>query len=121
MNGDQGVGMMKVDCPLCGENLGYQQDNVPIDWKMWPHNRCKVRIRDMWHLTGDDIDDLTKIVEARIAACYPDFPEGHYGDPEKDEFRAFRGRLAAGHLFDALLARGWQITRMTRAGDDWPS
>jgi hypothetical protein len=88
---------------------------------MWIHNRCPVRLAEHWGLSTDVVEELTDLISAAVASCYPEIPSS--GAPAKGAGGFFisglkgqapsrlRGHIAAGHLMEVLAAQGFQIRR----------
>lgn len=114
---------VQVDCPYCGENLGFQGGGTEIDWSIWQHNGCAGRIARDWGVPADEVVALKAVMAATIAGSFVDFPGYPIKGMTGEEFRAFRSRLAAGHLLDLFVAMGYWIkqTVKPRPCEDCPN
>lgn len=97
-------GMQRVDCPLCGQNMGFQSADMPIDWEEWQHTRCPGRLAQQWDMTRDQVEKLTQDVESLIGVSLADLlPD----DPKMSDLRT---RLAAEHVLELLARRGYKLS-----------
>ena len=92
-------GLQEVCCRDCGMSLGYQQ--APIQWELWRHNRCPVRLARDLGVDADLYGQLLAVITTTIVGCYPDFPLHTTGE-RTDDFRHMRASIAAGAILEVL-------------------
>lgn len=105
--------MTEVRCDLCGEPLGYQSADVPVDPELWRHSRCPVRLAEHWGIGVDVVLELTDLLSAAIASCYPEIPGKRPITRASGtrQLSKLRGDIAAGHAMELLAANGFQVRR----------
>lgn len=90
-----------VNCLDCGDNLGYQDAQQPINRRYWEHHYCAPRIARRWGISSSDAAAIHDVICRAIAGAYPDIT-GTLGDPaDKPKIQA-RARIAANHVMAAL-------------------
>jgi hypothetical protein len=102
-------GLQEVKCRDCGESLGYQGEEVPIDYAVWPHNRCPERLRLSFGITRAEYDRIHKLVSDAIEVSYPEFPRNVIGDPADKMLQELRGNIAAGYVMEVLAKFGYRV------------
>lgn len=100
-------GLQAIDCKYCGENLGYQDVNAPIQWEHWQHN-CTAQIADEWEVPVEFVDGLHEVIKHAIAGAYPDIT-GTLGDPKDVPQIMLRARLAANRVLAQMAQKGYRL------------
>jgi hypothetical protein len=100
MNGD----MQEVFCNEegCDVSLGYQSTAAPIQWEMWVHNRCPVRLARNLGVDAELYGQMLAVATVALAGCYPDFPNNRLDDRSMDDFRHMRATIAAGAILECF-------------------
>lgn len=102
---------MEVVCPDCGVHLGHQAGGEEIQWELWKHARCPVRLARVLGLTREHYDHALGIATVAIAAAYPDFPNNVLGDDETADLRTRRAHLAAEVVLESLGTLGFRMSK----------
>ncbi len=106
-----GFAVQEVTCDECGESLGYQAADAPVQRELWRHNKCPVRIARELGMTRDAYDTAFSVTAATINGAYPDFPNNIIGDPKQNDVRLLRAGLAASAVLEALATVGFALTQ----------
>jgi hypothetical protein len=105
-------GMVAVHCDLCGAHLGFQASGTRVDPENWIHTRCPVRLAEHWGISTGEVEELTEVISAAVASCYPEIADRQpLSDPGDRPLAKLRGDIAAGHAMEALAMQGFRITR----------
>lgn len=100
--------MTQVRCRDCGAELGYQAGGE-IQWELWRHNRCPVRLAANLGLNEQLYDKALGVAAVAVMGAYPDFPNSVLDDKELTQLRVLRAKMAAEMVLEQLGIVGFKL------------
>lgn len=95
-------GLQEVFCLDCGDSLGFQTAEAPVQRELWPHTGCPATIARELGVSRPALDTALRCAAGAISGSYPDCE----GTPEQQDLRA---SLAARLVLQRLAAFGFGL------------